>query len=124
MKQFILLSMIFMHIVDDFYLQGILATLKQKRFWKENNASDLYSDDWFMAMAIHSFSWAFMMMLPVAILNGFNIGMGYTSILFINAIIHGIVDNLKANRGIINLLADQTIHIWQILMTYTILVSL
>ena len=33
---FIVLCMIFCHIVDDYYLQGWLASAKQKVFWKEN----------------------------------------------------------------------------------------
>ena len=32
-KIFILLFMIMMHIVDDYYLQGILASMKQKSWW-------------------------------------------------------------------------------------------
>lgn len=122
MRHFVLLAMIFMHIVDDFYLQGILATLKQKRFWKDNHASRLYAYDWFVAMAVHSFSWAFMMMLPIAILQGFDIGVGYMYALFINAWVHGFVDNMKANRGTISLYADQAVHIWQIFMTYVLFV--
>jgi hypothetical protein len=30
---FLLLLMIFLHIVDDYYLQGILASMKQKEWW-------------------------------------------------------------------------------------------
>lgn len=30
MKLFVLFSMFFLHIVDDYYLQGILAKMKQK----------------------------------------------------------------------------------------------
>ena len=36
MKYIILIIMIFLHIVDDFYLQGVLAKFKQKDWWKEN----------------------------------------------------------------------------------------
>ena len=30
---FMLLFMVFLHIVDDYYLQGILASMKQKQWW-------------------------------------------------------------------------------------------
>lgn len=33
---FLLLLMIFCHIVDDYYLQGWLASAKQKKWWEEN----------------------------------------------------------------------------------------
>lgn len=32
---FLLLLMIFLHIVDDYYLQGILASMKQKEWWNK-----------------------------------------------------------------------------------------
>lgn len=32
---FVVLAMIFCHIVDDYYLQGTLANLKQKSFWEK-----------------------------------------------------------------------------------------
>ena len=33
---FMLLLMIFLHIVDDYYLQGILASMKQRGWWEKN----------------------------------------------------------------------------------------
>lgn len=33
---FIFLLMIFLHIIDDYKLQGWLASAKQKKYWKEN----------------------------------------------------------------------------------------
>lgn len=64
MKYFIILiSMIFCHIVDDYYLQGWLASAKQKSWWEKNAPDDLYKHDYMMALFMHSFSWTFMMML-------------------------------------------------------------
>ena len=41
---YILFAMIFAHIVDDFYLQGILAKMKQKDWWeKQDGYRRLYS---------------------------------------------------------------------------------
>ena len=67
--------MIFCHIVDDYYLQGWLASAKQKKYWEENAPDKMYKHDYIWALIMHSFSWAFMVMLPVAFFMGFNINM-------------------------------------------------
>lgn len=36
MSYFVLLAMVFCHIVDDYYLQGWLASAKQRKWWEEN----------------------------------------------------------------------------------------
>ena len=120
----VLLSMIFCHIVDDYYLQGLLASLKQKSWWEKNAPDKLYKNDYIMALIMHSLSWSFMIMLPLAVYNSFNVGWSFTVIFIINALIHGIVDNLKANVKKINLIQDQTIHIIQIILTFVILTML
>ena len=113
--------MIFMHIIDDYKLQGILASFKQKQWWKENAPDKLYEYDYIWALLIHSFSWSFMIMLPIAYVMNFNIT-GLFSIVFIaNVLIHAFVDDLKANRKKINLIQDQTFHLIQICITATIL---
>ena len=43
---FIVLLMIFFHIVDDYYLQGWLASAKQKKYWQENALEFLYKYDY------------------------------------------------------------------------------
>lgn len=53
---FILIFMIFCHIIDDYFLQGILASMKQKVWWKENYPDKIYSKDYLMALFMHSFS--------------------------------------------------------------------
>lgn len=58
--------MLFCHIVDDYYLQGILASMKQKKWWQENAPDKLYEYDYLIALLMHGFSWAFMIMLPIA----------------------------------------------------------
>ena len=62
-KILLLLTMIFLHIVDDYYLQGWLASAKQKSWWEQNALDKLYKHDYIMALFMHSFSWAFMIML-------------------------------------------------------------
>ena len=61
----VLVLMLFAHIVDDFYLQGILAQLKQKGWWKENAPHKLYKYDYIIALIIHALSWAIMIALPI-----------------------------------------------------------
>jgi hypothetical protein len=112
--------MIFMHIVDDYYLQGWLASAKQKKWWNENAPQKLYRHDYIMALIMHSLSWAFMIMLPIAIDRQFAVTWIYAVALIVNATIHGIVDNLKANKLKINLIQDQSIHIMQIVITFIV----
>lgn len=121
---FTLLSMIFCHIVDDYYLQGKLALFKQKSWWEKNAPDQLYRNDYIMALIMHSMSWSFMIMLPLAVYSSFNVDWSFTVIFIINALVHGIVDNLKANVKKINLIQDQTIHIIQIILTFVILMIL
>ena len=117
---FILVLMIFMHIVDDYYLQGWLASAKQKKWWEENAPQKLYRHDYIMALVMHSLSWAFMIMLPIAIDRQFAVTWIYAVAFIANATVHGIVDNLKANKLKINLIQDQSIHIVQIFATFTV----
>ena len=117
MNLFIILAMIFCHIVDDYYLQGWLASAKQKKWWEENAPQKLYNHDYIMALIMHSMSWSFMIMLPIAFMKGFNINNLFLIVFVENTIIHAVVDDLKANRLKINLWQDQIIHICQIIIT-------
>lgn len=116
-KAFIFLSMIFCHIIDDYYLQGVLANLKQREWWKKNAPQDIYAHDYIMALFMHSFSWSFMVMLPIAVSNKFNIGIRFIFLMAVNMLIHGYVDHMKANKRCINLIQDQSIHLLQIVIT-------
>lgn len=116
-KIFTLLLMIFCHIVDDYYLQGWLASAKQKKYWQENTPEKLYKYDYIWALIMHSFSWAFMIMLPIAYSLSFNINISFLIAFVINVTIHAITDDLKANKRKINLWEDQIIHLIQIGLT-------
>ena len=121
MNIFILLSMLFMHIVDDYYLQGILASMKQKAWWQKlESYKDFYKYDYIVALIMHSFSWAFMVMLPIALAMSFKVAAGFVVALLVNTVIHFIVDNLKANKKKINLVQDQSIHVVQIVTTFVL----
>ena len=118
------ICMLFCHIVDDYYLQGFLASAKQKSWWEKNSPDKLYKYDYIMALIEHAFSWTFMIHIPLLVL----IFLGHlrynTTVFFIvfivNLIIHGITDNLKANCHKISLRTDQMIHILQVYITWSI----
>ena len=118
MRFLILLSMVFMHIVDDYYLQGVLAKMKQRSWWEENSPQEEYKNDYKMALFMHAFSWAFMIMLPYIFIGASQYAVG--GAIIVNTIIHAIVDDLKANKKKINLVADQSIHLAQILFTWIV----
>ena len=120
----ILILMFFAHIVDDYYLQGWLASAKTKNWWKKNAPDKLYSKDYIMALFCHSLSWSIMVFLPILIYslhNQIDLDWFYL-VLPINLIVHAIIDDLKANKFKINLIIDQSIHFIQIFITWLIFV--
>lgn len=117
----VLFSMIFFHILDDFCLQGIMASMKQKSWWQKDpvGSRPKYKNDYIAALFAHSFSWAFMIMIPVMIC-----GQWEWPILIANMLTHAVIDNAKANKFQINLIQDQTYHLIQIIATWLIFVVL
>lgn len=120
---FLLLSMIFCHIVDDYYLQGWLASAKQKKWWEDNAPQKLYKYDYLWALLMHSFSWSFMIMLPIFIVSNFTVTGTMLSFFFWNVLLHAFTDNLKANEFKINLWYDQLVHMCQIGVTWLLYVG-
>ena len=129
-KILLLLTMIFLHIVDDYYLQGWLASAKQKSYWEQNAPDKLYKHDYIMALFMHSFSWAFMIMLVPSVYtlitttNINNASLAIALVFLANLCIHMVVDNSKANLKKINLVQDQLYHLAQILITWVAFVVL
>lgn len=111
---FVILWMLFFHVVADYNLQGWLASAKQKSYWQENAPDKLYRYDYIIALIMHSISWTFMVMLPIAYVNQFNIDIGFVGMFIANVTIHAFVDHLKANMKLINLWHDQLMHLCQI----------
>lgn len=123
-KVFILLFMIFLHIADDYYMQGKLAEMKQHEWWIKHASDKMYRYDYLVALVTHGFSWAFSIMLPIAIAYSFNLTIAYCVMFVANLAVHSFVDTLKANKRKINLLQDQTIHLIQIIITYFVLIGM
>ena len=117
----ILFIMIFLHIVDDWVLQGKLGEMKQKQWWlKHPQYKDMYKYDFVVALLTHAFSWTFMIMLPIMFIQQWEINIVFMFTFLTNMSIHAFVDDLKANKLKINLVQDQIIHIVQIGVTYII----
>ena len=115
---FVLLWMIFFHVVADYNLQGWLASAKQKSYWEANAPEELYKNDYVCALIMHRISWSFMIMIPIAYYLDFTIGQEFIIMFAINVIFHVLIDNTKANWKLINLWHDQLFHIMQIILTF------
>lgn len=123
----ILLLMVLCHIIDDFVLQPIcLSKLKQKEWWdrqlenKTSKEKKLYANDYKTALFIHALSWSIMISLPLIFMT--DIQGIILPMVALNTMIHYLVDDTKANDYLINLTADQTTHILQILVYWLIYV--
>ena len=126
------LSLLYMHILDDFVFQGILSKLKRKVFWlKDKEYKEIYKYDYIISLIIHALSWTISINIPVMfILYQYNKldNMMYTIIFIIefllNWLIHSIVDDLKANKMKINLITDQLIHFIQVFIIFILFVNI
>jgi len=122
---FILLAMIFLHIYDDFVSQPvILNKLKQQSWWKQNLNEKMfqkYQYDYIAGLIIHAISWAFMMMLPIALKMSFNVPPLFGVLFIANVVIHASIDHSKANKGQITLIEDQIFHLFQIIITFILM---
>jgi ABC-type maltose transport system permease subunit len=128
--KFLLSIIFFLHIADDYYLQGILAQMKQKQWWidycdkyikgnlHKQEWLNHYKNDYKIALLEHAFSWAFVTSVPYLFCN-VNFTFYYIQLL-VNSIIHAFVDDLKANKLRINLVQDQFIHFIQLIMTFVV----
>ena len=115
-----LLAMLFMHIVADYYVQGILAKMKQKSWWKEQ-VPDLdktrYRHDYLVALVEHAFSWSCCVLAFPALVWHVP-GWLLLPLVAVNTCMHAIVDDGKANARVFSLLEDQLMHVVQVLMSW------
>lgn len=115
----VLLCMFYLHLIDDYVLQGILAQLKQRDFWK--TYGEKYQADYAVALLEHGFMNAFLVHIPIYIWLCKNEPTIFASVLLLGTI-HAIIDDWKANDKKINLIQDQFLHIaliiiWWVLFT-------
>lgn len=122
----VLLLMFLFDIIDDFVLQPIcLSKLKQKRYWieeckKYNLNISKYDKDYITALIMHGLSWSIMIHVPLMFLGGIRDDFFLLLSVLFNAVIHAIIDNLKANKLKINLDVDQCLHGLQIVITWIV----
>ena len=111
----LILSTLFCHVIADYNLQGILASMKQKDWWREHSPDDAYRRDWIPAILAHSFMWSCVVMIPTLVLCWNSLSWFW--VLFwvvLNTFWHASIDDLKANLNEINLVRDQSLHMVQI----------
>lgn len=116
----VFLLMIAMHVIEDFHLQGRMADMKQKSWWEEYPLQ--YRGDYVPVLMLHGMEWSILVSLPLLLITGLNVPGIVLLGIVINGFVHAIVDDLKANRFLINLETDQSIHILQILLIYLLAV--
>lgn len=113
---------VLLHLVADYTLQGCLANMKQKLWWdslfKQHPDKDSapYKHDYKCALFCHALYWTLITFAPIVFcINITNSVM--IDIVILNTIVHYIVDDLKANKFMINLWVDQILHFVQIGLT-------
>ena len=107
-----------LHLIADYTLQGCLANLKQKAWWKENVpcSSDwrLYRYDYIAGLLCHSLMWSLVTYLPLILVTT---PIGFSVVIVLNTLVHARIDHLKANKLTIDLCQDQTAHVIQLIAT-------
>lgn len=117
----VLIFMILCHIIDDFVLQGWLASAKQFSWWKKQEGyNDLYKNDYKMALFIHSLEWSIMIHLPIIVFYNFQVTIVILISILGNCCLHYLIDDLKANLKVFNLVIDQIFHIIQVILFWII----
>lgn len=116
----LVLSTVLMHLLADYPLQGILASMKQKSWWKGQTDDKMYGHDWIATLVCHSAMWGIMTAIPSLvtcfILEDWAAGAISILIMLASIVLHGFIDNEKANRHRINLVQDQALHLAQLLL--------
>lgn len=129
---FTLFIMLFVHVLVDFTLQGVLSQFKCQSYWEDKYSDEEYKlryrNDHKISLWCHSISWSAAIIITI-------MGFIYKSVFsymaedmttlivivfILNTIIHYCVDDLKANKHKINLVVDQLIHFAQIIITWLI----
>lgn len=73
-KAFIFIAMVLLHILEDFHLQGILANMKQKSWWRSECVklgitydSSKYRHDHVVSLIVHALENSIFITLPLII---------------------------------------------------------
>lgn len=128
--------MVLFHILEDFHLQGILASMKQKSWWQSEcnklgikYESSKYKHDHIISLCIHALENSIFITLPLIIdgliatltINPNNcLFIGWVFIIFANTVVHAFIDNFKCNNKGINLIIDQILHFIFIILFFSL----
>lgn len=117
------------HLIADYNLQGILAQMKQKSWWRKEVKKHFgkrpkgtkggyvalpswYDHDWIAGLLCHAAMWGIITYLPMIYTTKAWL---WSVLVGVNICLHAIVDYLKCNRmGTLNLNQDQFLHLVQI----------
>lgn len=123
---FLLISMLWCHIIGDWILQpDIMKNGKCKSWWEENYPDKLYQDDYMMVLFIHSFLWSITTHIPfilLYLLNDMDLGGALIGAILLQTLIHHIIDDVKANEFGISLKTDQQLHMLQVVGSFIFLI--
>lgn len=114
-------------VIDTDRRMGVQTDVRDPRYigfvdWKMSK----YGGDYIPVLFLHGFEWAMFIHIPIMVsyilyTNVFLSDMFLTLLcasIILNMLIHVVVDHEKANRMSINLIADQLIHLIQIMATF------
>ena len=135
-EAFIFIAMVLFHILEDFHLQGILASMKQKSWWQSEcnklgikYESSKYKYDYIISLCIHALENSIFITLPLIIdglittfttnLNN-SLFIGWAFIIFANTVVHAFIDNFKCNNKGISLIIDQLLHFIFIILFFSL----
>ena len=129
----LIITAVALHIFVDFHLQGLLADLKQQRWWLDNvfskGFSHRYDKDYLAALIIHGLEWSIFVHIPFLImvyLHYPEISVILLGSVLLHAILHAFIDDLKCNRLKLSLIQDQLLHFGQIIViivTYIVAIN-
>lgn len=132
------LLMLLAHIVEDFHLQGKMADMKQKTWWHDRIVDSCkwfpdeerpegfrrrmkaYGRDYVPVLILHGFEWAICVSIPVLFYTGFEPSAAYMIAMVAMALLHSLVDHMKCNMRMINLIHDQAIHVIQVVALWAV----
>lgn len=136
-KFLVLMCMLAAHVFADYFLQGVMAQMKQRNWWRlqvKDYDKSIYRNDHKAVLLNHSFQWSFVVLLPV-LYDIYYKAWGfepfaiktvsiYIGLIVMNTFVHYKIDNLKANKNAISLVTDQLVHFAQIVVTWLVYFTL
>lgn len=122
MKALILFTMIFLHIVGEFYLQGMLAKMKKKRWWYRHEPEDGGRYNHIAALIIHGYSWSFIVHLPftglIVLCDMFDCMAVLSLSLLSHAVLHALLANDRINHDFLDFADEQACHVAQVFIVW------